>query len=178
MYPVNFFFQKKQIPQMSLYKEILRRKALKEIQKRGSHIDPKNLQNCCNSETYTVARSSPKESRTVGSIRKQIIKNSPTKTVKPLENSNQYTNRVNKLLFEHFCLNMDTVYQNMEALCATLETELGEQFVVIHHAFKEAVLTGKSYEEAIKNCDIKCKAYFPLIHHLIQLEVLAKQSML
>ena len=163
---------------MSLYKEILRRKALKEIQKRGSHIDPKNLQNGCNSETYTIARSSPKESRTVGSIRKQTIKNSPTKAVKSLENSNQYTNQVNKLLFEHCCLNMDTVYQNMEALCATLETELGEQFVVIHHAFKEAVLTGKSYEEATKKCDMKCKAYFPLIHHLIQLEVLAKQSML
>ena len=162
---------------MSLYKEILRRKALKDIQKRGSHIDPKNHQNCCNSETYTIARSNSRESRTVGSIRKQI-KNSPTKAVSTLETSNQYANRVNKLLFEHCCLNMETVYQNVEALCATLETELGEQFVVIHHAVKEAVLTGKSYEEVTKNCDIKCKAYFPLIHHLIQLEILAKQSIL
>ena len=163
---------------MSLYKEILRRKALKEIQKRGSHINPKNLQNCGNNETYTIARSSPRELRTVGSVRRQIAKQSPTKAATSLETKNQYANRVNKLLFEHCCLNMDTVYQNMEALCATLETELGEQFVVIHHAVKEAILTGKSYEEVAKNCDMKCEAYFPLIHHLIQLEVLAKQSIL
>ena len=175
-YFVAILFQKKQIPQMSLYKEILRRKALKEIQKTGTKAGLYGRESACNKETYTIARSH--EPYTVGSIRKQIIGKSPVKSVKPPESTRANSNQVNRLLYEHFCLNADTVYQNMEELCAILETELGDRFVVLHHALKEAIITKKAFDEVTVDLDNKCNAYFPLMMNLIQLEVLAKQSIL
>ena len=163
---------------MSLYKEILRRKALKEIQKRASPSASNSRQNYTNSETYTIPRSYPRHSEMLGSNEQSSddqLQNQPL-SFRP---TNQWIDRVNKLLFENCCTNMDRIYQTMESLCATLETDLGqENFASLHHNFKEAVLAEKTFEAVTAKCDAKAMAYFPLIHYLIQLELLAKQSML
>ena len=160
---------------MSLYKEILRRKALKEIQKRASS-SPSNSRQKYNSETYTISRSLPRESPKSGSSNGQSSARNRSLPFRPI---NKWSDRVNKLLFENCCINMDKIYQTMESLCAILETDLGQEiFVSLHHTLKEAVLAEKSYDEVTIKCDAKSLTYLPLVHHLIQLELLAKQSML
>ena len=149
----------KVLPKLSLYQEVMKRKALKDIQKAASPGRvTQSKHNRVNSDTYTIPRSVETRSKS-GDV-----------------NCTQ-TKMVNEMMYKHLCHKTENLFQTMEGLCSDLEAQMGQaNFLQVYNTLKDSISSQESYESLKKSLDAEHQHYIPAILHLIQLEIFLKQS--
>ena len=153
------YFQKGALPKLSLYQEVMRRKALKDIQKKASPIRvTQRIHHRVNSDTYTIPRSAEEISKGPDTDCKQV-------------------DAVNQMMYKHLCHKTVHLFQTMEGLCSDLEAQMGQaNFLQVYNTLKDSTSDQESYEACRDQVDAIYRHYIPAILHLIQLEIFLKQS--